>query len=678
MTDRSNNWCCKRGDDLMNDHNGLKTVSETVSRLLLALLVSCLLLSANYVMAAESDASITLNFKDSDIREVATSVGEITGKNFIIDPRVKGRVTMVSARRISLDAVYATFLSVLQVHGFAAVTSGDVIKIIPAVDARQVPGAESRTAVPPADDVITRVIEVHNVPAAQLVPILRPLIPQFGHLAAYPGSNMLIISDRAANVDRIVSIIRRIDQSSDEEIEIIPLQNAPASETVRVLSALLQSTTRGAGIQAPVLVADDRTNSILVGGDKTQRLRLRALITHLDTPLAQGGDTQVVYLRYADSQAISEILKTFVSEGVEAAGESDATRGIKAVIIPDTATNALVINAPGQTMRSIMGIIEKLDIRRAQVLVEAIIVEIASDKASELGITWILDGTPNEHIAGLTNFAGSGTGAIDAVRAFDDNDFSGIGDGLSLGFGRINRSGVSFVGLLRALAGDSRTNILSTPTLVTLDNEEAEIKVGQEVPFVTGSFTSTGAAAGSVNPFQTIQRQEVGVSLKVTPKINAGDSVILKIEQEVSSISESADAVDIITNKRTINTNVIAENREIIVLGGLIDDFLTETEQRVPVLGAIPILGNLFKFRTTRRMKRNLMVFLHAIILRSQQDAAIYTNSKYNYIRSMQSTTNKGRVQLMPKEKRPILPPLKGGETVHMERSAAAESLDSD
>ncbi len=662
----------------MNDHNGLKTVSETVSRLLLALLVSCLLLSANYVMAAESDASITLNFKDSDIREVATSVGEITGKNFIIDPRVKGRVTMVSARRISLDAVYATFLSVLQVHGFAAVTSGDIIKIIPAVDARQVPGAESRTGAAPADDVITRVIEVHNVPAAQLVPILRPLIPQFGHLAAYPGSNMLIISDRAANVDRIVSIIRRIDQSSDEEIEIIPLQNAPASETVRVLSALLQSTTRGAGIQAPVLVADDRTNSILVGGDKTQRLRLRALITHLDTPLAQGGDTQVVYLRYADSQAISEILKTFVSEGVEAAGESDATRGIKAVIIPDTATNALVINAPGQTMRSIMGIIEKLDIRRAQVLVEAIIVEIASDKASELGITWILDGTPNEHIAGLTNFAGSGTGAIDAVRAFDDNDFSGIGDGLSLGFGRINRSGVSFVGLLRALAGDSRTNILSTPTLVTLDNEEAEIKVGQEVPFVTGSFTSTGAAAGSVNPFQTIQRQEVGVSLKVTPKINAGDSVILKIEQEVSSISESADAVDIITNKRTINTNVIAENREIIVLGGLIDDFLTETEQRVPVLGAIPILGNLFKFRTTRRMKRNLMVFLHAIILRSQQDAAIYTNSKYNYIRSMQSTTNKGRVQLMPKEKRPILPPLKGGETVHMERSAAAESLDSD
>ncbi|MEE8119070.1 MAG: type II secretion system secretin GspD [Gammaproteobacteria bacterium] len=662
----------------MNDHNGLKTVSETVSRLLLALLVSCLLLSANYVMAAESDASITLNFKDSDIREVATSVGEITGKNFIIDPRVKGRVTMVSARRISLDAVYATFLSVLQVHGFAAVTSGDIIKIIPAVDARPVPGAESRTGAAPADDVITRVIEVHNVPAAQLVPILRPLIPQFGHLAAYPGSNMLIISDRAANVDRIVSIIRRIDQSSDEEIEIIPLQNAPASETVRVLSALLQSTTRGAGIQAPVLVADDRTNSILVGGDKTQRLRLRALITHLDTPLAQGGDTQVVYLRYADSQAISEILKTFVSEGVEAAGESDATRGIKAVIIPDTATNALVINAPGQTMRSIMGIIEKLDIRRAQVLVEAIIVEIASDKASELGITWILDGTPNEHIAGLTNFAGSGTGAIDAVRAFDDNDFSGIGDGLSLGFGRINRSGVSFVGLLRALAGDSRTNILSTPTLVTLDNEEAEIKVGQEVPFVTGSFTSTGAAAGSVNPFQTIQRQEVGVSLKVTPKINAGDSVILKIEQEVSSISESADAVDIITNKRTINTNVIAENREIIVLGGLIDDFLTETEQRVPVLGAIPILGNLFKFRTTRRMKRNLMVFLHAIILRSQQDAAIYTNSKYNYIRSMQSTTNKGRVQLMPKEKRPILPPLKGGETVHMERSAAAESLDSD
>ena len=663
----------------MNFCNGPNLKNTKTKLLQGSLLFFLVLVNSTIGFAAESEASITLNFKDSDIREVATSVGEITGKNFIIDPRVKGRVTMISARRISLDAVYATFLSVLQVHGFAAVPSGDVIKIIPAVDARQVPGTGLGSDVAPADDIVTRVVKIENVPAAQLVPILRPLIPQFGHLAAYPGSNMLIISDRAANVNRIVSIIRRIDQSSDQEVEIVPLQNATASEIVRVLSALLQGTGRDAGNTAPIMAADDRTNSILVGGDKSQRLRLRALITHLDTPLEQGGDTQVVYLRYADAQSIAEILKTFVTEGAQVSGQTDTNRGAGAVIIPDTATNALVITAPGQIMRSIMIVIEKLDIRRAQVLVEAIIVEIASDKASELGITWILDGTPNDNIAGLTNFSGSGFGVADAIGDFENNEITGVPEGLTLGFGRINKSGISFIGLLRALAGDSRTNILSTPTLVTLDNEEAEIKVGQEVPFVTGQFTNTGAAAGSVNPFQTIQREEVGVSLKITPKINEGDSVILKIEQEVSSISTGAQgAVDLITNKRTINTNVIAENREIIVLGGLIDDFLVENEQRVPVLGSIPVIGNLFKYRTTTRMKRNLMVFLQAIILRSPKDAALYTNSKYNYIRNIQSNLNNGKVQLMPKEKRPVLPPLQEGDTVNMEQPGFADDSDSD
>ncbi|MCG8435122.1 MAG: type II secretion system secretin GspD, partial [Gammaproteobacteria bacterium] len=459
-----------------------------------AFMLGAALFLAGQSYAADADqASITLNFKDSDIREVAASIGEITGKNFIIDPRVKGRVTVVSSKRISIDAVYATFLSVLQVHGFAAVPSGDLVKIVPAVDARQIGDQRlEKEPVPPGDEIITQVIEVINVPAAQLVPILRPLIPQYGHLAAYPGSNMLIISDRATNVERIMKIIRRIDQSSDDEVEVIALENASASETVRILSALAQGT-REAGSTQPVLVADDRTNSILVSGDKTDRLRLRALISHLDTPLEQGGNTQVTYLRYADAESLSGILKTYLTEGVEGSPEGGgANRESRVVIIPDPATNALVITAPPKSMRSLQSVIEKLDIRRAQVLVEAIIVEITSDKASELGITWVFDGSESGNAAALTNFTGSGAGVVQVGAAVDSGDLTGAPDGITLGFGRIREDGNSFVGLLRALVGDSRTNILSTPSLVTLDNEEAEIKVGQEVPFLTGSFTNTG------------------------------------------------------------------------------------------------------------------------------------------------------------------------------------------
>lgn len=665
------------------------------ARLLILTLMNVLLLGAaqagepaNKKDVSTDGTTITLNFVDTDIREVAGSVSEITGKNFIIDPRVKGRVTLVSARPISINAVYDTFLSVLQVHQFSAISTGDgLIKIIPAVDARQIAGGAQQYQNAPFDDMVTQVIEVRNVSAAQLVPVLRPLIPQYGHITAYPGSNVLIMSDRAGNIARLVDIIRRVDQSSDDEIEIIPLQNASASETVRVLSALMQSANRDPATPAPTLVADDRTNSILIGGDSASRLRLRTLVTHLDTPLEAGGNTQVIYLSYANAENLATILKGHVSEtasqqgGDKAAANSDGYSNV--IILHEPDTNALVVTAPQKVMRNLQNIIEKLDIRRAQVHVEAIIAEVTADNTAELGVTWaVADESGENGPAGLTNFPGSGIGVGQVGAAIDGDSTAGAAllqqaAGLTLGFGRIVDGDVSFVGLLRALAGNSSTNILSTPSLTMMDNEEAEIKVGQEVPFLSGSFTNTGGTGGAVNPFQTIQRQEVGISLTVTPQISDSDTIVLKIAQEVSSLSQgSQGAVDLITNKRTINTSVIAENGEIIVLGGLIDDQVREGEQRVPLLGSIPLLGELFRYRTSSKVKRNLMAFIKPSILRTPVESAYFTNEKYNYMRDLQrGPDTDGSVQLQPGATQPSLSELPAvKETATKETATESDS----
>ncbi|MBW3567021.1 MAG: type II secretion system secretin GspD, partial [Proteobacteria bacterium] len=528
-----------------------------------------------------------------------------------------------------------------------------------------------------ADDIVTQVIEVQNVEAAQLVPILRPLVPQTGHLAAYPNGNMLIVSDRAANVERLLRIIRRMDQTSDEEIEVVSLQNASASETVRVLTALSQGRTE-AGRPGPTLVADDRTNSILVGGDKAARMRMRGLIAHLDTPLEAGGNTQVIYLSYANAENLATILKGHVTETAQTEGAQKAptqSQGYTDVVIlhePDT--NALVVTAPPKVMRTLQNIIEKLDIRRAQVHVEAIIAEITSSNSAELGVTWAAgDTSGGDNPAALTNFPGSGVGIgqIAGAAASGDDAATGIGSvlsqaaGVSLGFGRIVDSGTSFVGLLRALSGNSTTNILSTPSLTTMDNEEAEIKVGQEVPFLTGSFTNTGGNQGNVNPFQTIQRKEVGLSLKLTPQISDSNTIVMNIAQEVSSLTQgSQGAVDLITDKRTITTSVVAESNEIIVLGGLIDERVRESQQRVPLLGSIPLLGQLFRYDTSSKEKRNLMVFIKPSILRTPGDSSYFTGEKYRFIRDMQEGHREGGIYLLPGERQPALPSLDATDAV--------------
>ena len=655
-----------------------KLLDRVVLKMAGAVLVTSLALALPAAAPGQGQGAITPNYKDADLGQIIEAVSAVTGKNFIVDPRVRAQVTMLSSTPMSPAAFYEAFLSILQVHGFVAVPSGDVIKIIPDANARQVPANDLPSSVSDSsDEIVTQVVAVKNVSAAQLVPILRPLIPQYGHLAAYPASNMLIISDRASNVNRMMRIIQRIDQTGDENIDVIPMQHASASEVVRIVNTLYTSAAaEGGGMPTVKMVADDRTNSVLVSGEASQRLRLKTLITHLDTPLEAGGDTQVRYLRYADAEKISQKLREQI-QGISAAAAPGGAPGgappipsgggDKGVTIwADPNTNALVVTAPPKIMRSVMSIVDRLDIRRAQVLVEAILVEMSADKAMDLGINWLIldrDAEGNTLPAGgfVQPVDGTGIGQI-LQGVLNPDSVTSLPSGLTLGLGQITDSGTSWAALIRALNGIGNTNIIATPSIVTLDNEEAEIKIAQEVPFVTGQYTSQGISGGNngqVNPFQTINRQEVGNILKITPQINEGDSVLLKISQEASNIAASAQvAVDLITNKRTITTNVLVEDGGILVLGGLISEELRESKAQVPFLGAIPLLGELFKTRSVDKVKTNLMVFIRPRIIRDGTDAAIETNAKYNYLREQQLNRNKGKVPLMPTERQPTLPAL--------------------
>jgi general secretion pathway protein D len=642
-------------------------------------LAAVLVLSVPASTQAQAQGAITPNYKDADLSQIIEAVSAVTGKNFIVDPRVRAQVTMLSSTPMSPAAFYEAFLSILQVHGFVAVPSGDVVKIIPDANARQVPSNDLPSRVSStSDEIVTQVFAVKNVSAAQLVPILRPLIPQYGHLAAYPASNMLIISDRASNVSRLAKIIQRIDQTGDENIDVIPMEHASAVEVVRIVNSLYAGAgAEGGGVPTVKMVADERTNSVLVSGESSQRLRLKTLVTHLDTPLEAGGDTQVRYLRYADAEKISQKLREQI-QGISAAAAPGGAPGAPAAIgggavdksvtiWAEPMTNALVVTAPPKIMRSVMSIVDRLDIRRAQVLVEAIIVEMSVDKAMDLGINWaILDRDADGVVLPAGGFIqpidGTGLGQI-LQGVLDPDSVAGLPSGLTLGLGEIVEDGLSWAAIIRALNGIGNTNIVATPSVVTLDNEEAEIKIAQEVPFITGQYTNQGVSGGNgnVNPFTTVQREEVGNILKITPQINEGDSVMLKISQEASSIAASSQQVsstDLITNKRTISTNVMVEDGGIIVLGGLISDEVREGKSQVPFLGSIPIIGELFKTRSVDKIKTNLMVFIRPTILRDGVDAAIETNAKYNYLRDRQLKHHDGKVPLMIGESQPTLPAL--------------------
>src|SRR6202011_825168 len=502
--------------------------------------------------------------------------------------------------------------------------------------------------------------------------ILRPLIPQYGQLAAYATGNMLIISDRASNVSRIVRIVQRMDESGDEPIEVIALHNASAADVGRIVNSINQGGQGAEGAAAAAkIVADDRTNSILLTGEKSQRLKLKALIINMDTPLSTGGDTQVRYLRYADAEKIADKLKGQASASAKAQGGpptagAGGTPNVDAsvTIWADVATNALIITAPPKIMKSLMAVIDKLDIRRAQVQVEAIIVELDVNKSSNLGVQWLLDGG-NNYGYGVTNLPGSGTSIVNlgasvlaatgttpgsslsatpgSSAAASALSSSTIGTGATFALGTYNsNTKKGFAALIQAIRSDGSSNIISTPSLITMNNEEAEVKVTQEIPLITGSYSSsTASVSGTTSPFTTIQREEVGTILKVTPHINEGNSVQLKIEQEDSSPgAKLANSADISTNKRSIKTTVLIEDGGIIVLGGLMSDTVLESEDRVPGLGAIPLIGNLFKSRSGSRQKKNLLVFIRPKILRDADATETTSERQYDDLRLQQKNLN--------------------------------------
>jgi general secretion pathway protein D len=635
--------------------------------------------------STQSTQRITPNFKDADITQIAEAVSAATGKNFIIDPRVRAQVTMLSSTPMSPDAFYQAFLSILQVHGFVAMPAGKIIKIVPDANARQYPSNDLPDHVSSSsDEIVTQVIAVKSVNAAQLVPILRPLIPQYGHLAAYPASNILIISDRANNVNRIMRIIQRIDQVGDADVEIVPLQNASATEIVRVINSLYQQQSAAEGAANGFkLVADERSNSILLSGEKDARLRIRVLIAHLDTPLQSGGDTQVRYLQNADAEKIATKLKEQIAGATSGAGAggapgaptaaAQAERGT--IIWADPATNALVITATPKVMRNLMSVIDKLDIRRAQVLVEAIIVDVDLSKSASLGVNWAVYGQGSTAVpAAAFNSPVNGTSIADVVELVASPttalaNGTALPTGGILGVGRVASNGLNFGALLSAIRSDTNSNVVATPSTVTTDNQEATLKVASEVPFLTGQFTSTGSSNSSVTPFQTIQREEVGTILKITPQINEGGAaVMLKIDLESSSVvpkdAGPQGAVDLTTNKRTVSTRVLIEDGGIVVLGGLTNADYSRQETRVPFLGAIPVLGQLFKTRSGSADRTDLMVFIRPKILRTDEQSAIETNTKYQYIRDEQRKVTTGErewLPILPGVKQPELPPMAPG-----------------
>lgn len=635
----------------------------------------CILLPLLWISQAQA-GKVTLNLKGADINALIGTVSEVTGRNFIIDPRIKGKVTIISSKALDEKQLYQVFLSVLEVHGFTAVPSGKVIKILPAAEAKH-SGIPMVPEVRPGegDEVVTRVIEVGHVNAAQLVPILRPLVPPQGHLAAYPQSNMLIIADRADNIRRLVSIIERVDQPSSGEIEFLTLEHASASEVVRVLNSLQQQEKKAdAAAGKPVLVADERTNSILIGGDKATRLQVRAIITHLDTPRETLGDTHVIYLRYAKAKDLVPVLTGVQQTQAKAGGPAGATAttgkpaattssrrggsqdGDVFDIQADESTNALVITAAPAVYRALEQVIQKLDIRRAQVLVEAIIAEVSLSTSAQLGVEWAaLDRGNGNRPAGITNLSGNLAGGLGSAAG---GGAPSVPSGVTFGIGKIVSDGMSFVGLLNALKTDGSTNILSTPNLVTLDNEEADIFVGQEVSIPSGSFTSTGSGSSSPsNPFTTFTRTKVGLALKVKPQISEGDTVKLEIDQKLDGIvSGSAGGQDLLTSERSIKTTVMVDDGNILVLGGLIKEDLQENESKVPLLGDIPLLGALFRHSSTDKTKTNLMVFLRPVIMRDVESGIRLTQSKYDYIRGKQLELKEEGVALMSDDEMPVAP----------------------
>lgn len=630
----------------------------------------CGLLLAFWLLGAHAEQRFEVNFENTEIDLFIESVGRITGTNFVIDPRVRGTLTVRSAQPLAADDVYALALAQLRANGYAAVELDDgSVKILPDQAARTEPlpvevddGAPAKPGA--GDTVATRVFAVRGGNLEQLLGIVRPLMDaRVGVATPYPASNLLVVTDWRSNLSRIGQLLARLDRGRDEPVEMIALRHAQARDTAPLVERLLASRGQaGGGVQ---VLADARSNALMVRGDEAVRRQVRRLVAELDVSRDAASDTEVVYLHHAKAGEVVKVLRGLSGEvtqdarveipvaaapmvnttPVEGSGEGEAppAKGGGGTLAPgapgirleaDMGTNSIVLIGPPRELAAYKRIISQLDIRRAQVVVEAIIAEITDTKANQLGVQWLFLDRNGNLPAGSVNFT-NGTPINGIAAAAANQDTSALGSllsgmqGISAGVGRLGGSGLNFVTLLQAMRSESGFNLLSTPTLLTLDNAEASIMVGQEVPFVTGSVTSNNA-----NPYQTIERREVGVKLRLKPQINEGDTVRMEIVQEVSSLADNVRASDVVTNKREIKTTVMVEDNGLIVLGGLISNEGNDSDQRVPLLGDVPVLGNLFKSRTHSSTKQNLVVFIRPRILRDPALVQQISEDKYRGMRA--------------------------------------------
>ncbi len=585
-----------------------------------------------------------VNFVDTDLGEFIDSVSRITGTTFIVDPRVKGKVTVRTVDRHDAEAIYDIFLAQLRAQGYAVVDlPNGSVKIVPDQAARlePVPVEAAGKQSAGSDGVATRVFNVRNAASEQMLGILKPLIdPRVGVITPYPAANLLVVTDWRSNLERIDSLLRQLDQVSDEPLQVMPLRHASAADTAQMLTRLL---AREQGADSTQVVADPRSNALLVRGSTD---RVRALLAQLDRPsdTAHTSNTQVMYLRHANASEVVKVLRGLSQEGAVASAGAGQGEGKDTPVVAasdsgirleyEEGTNAVVMVGPDSQLAAYRSIVEQLDIRRAQVVVEAIIAEVSDSQAQELGVQWLF--ADEKFGGGIVNFGNNGVNIGNIAGAAASGDNEGLGKllsattGATVGVGHFG-GGFNFAMLINALKGKSGFNLLSTPTLLTLDNAEASILVGQEVPFVTGSVTQNNA-----NPYQTIERKEVGVKLRIKPQINIDNSVRLDIVQEVSSIADSSAASDVITNKREIKTKVMVEDNGLVILGGLISDELSTSNQRVPFLGDVPGLGRLFRSDASKHTKQNLMVFIRPRILRDGPSLAGLSEDKY---RTLQQTT---------------------------------------
>ncbi|XOZ34796.1 type II secretion system secretin GspD [Halomonadaceae bacterium KBTZ08] len=625
------------------------------------------------VAETEASETWTVNLKDADIRALVDQVSDITGYSFVVDPRVKGKVTVVSETPMNKEEVYELFLSVLHVHGFTAVPGDDVIKVIQQSDAKQAAENMARFKEVPSEQLMTRVIRVENVSAMQLVPILRPMVASYGHLAGVSAANALIISDHRNNIQRMQRLIDDLDKPTDSEVEVVQLEEAYVGDMVELLEELgpdqLSGRTGNNDSRSASVVADERSNRLILRGTSTFREKVRELVEKLDTPSTSRGTTKVIRLSHADASELSEMLSGLMGEITEGknGGKSGGSE-TNVSVYADEGLNALVVRAEPKLMNEIEFIIDQLDVRRAQVLIEAAIVEISSDAGQDLGVQWASgdeSGDTTAPVAG-TNFNNVGISLNTVLSQLlggsgGDGEGSGaslgLGSGLTIGAGDRDSDGLTWGVLIQALATSSKANLLSTPSIITLDNEESEIIVGQNVPFRTGQSTSTGD--GLQNPFTTIERKDIGLTLNVKPSISAGDVVKLAVEQTTEDIGQSLDdAADLITEKREIKTTVLADDEETIVLGGLINEDYRITRSKVPLLGDIPLLGALFRSESKERQKRNLMVFLRPTILREEGEADQVARTEFKHLWQVNLGMNADGDDEDQEQEQPERPPL--------------------